>query len=68
MVIRPTNNKIVTTNASPFLVTQVQLPHVYFRSLTYDTELKRNAKNVRPLRLHLQPTPPADQGPHVDAE
>lgn len=28
MIIRPTNNKLLTANAGPFLVTRVYPPHV----------------------------------------
>jgi hypothetical protein len=54
MIIRPRNNKLLTTNAGPFIVVRVDLPHVYLQSLTHSSvTLKENVKNVRPL--HLQP-------------
>ncbi len=51
MVTRPRSNKIITSNAGPFLVTKISLPHVWLQSLTHSVELKENVKNVRPIHL-----------------
>ena len=53
MIIRPTNNKLLTTNAGPFLVLRVKPPLVELQSLTHSTTLRENVKNVRPLHLTL---------------
>ena len=53
MVIRPRTNKILTANASPFLVTHAQPLHVWLSSLTHGVTLKENIKNVTPLNLDL---------------
>ena len=53
MLLHPSNSKLLTRNAGPFLVDCVALPHVWLRSLTHALELKENVKNVRPLRLLL---------------
>ena len=49
MVIRPAHNKLLTSNAGPFLFTRVEPPHVWLQSLTHGVTLKENVKNVRPL-------------------
>jgi len=54
MVIRPARTKLMTANAGPFMVTKVDLPHVFLQSLTHAATLKENVKNVRPLRLQLE--------------
>ena len=54
MVIRPKSNKLLTTNAGPFLITSLSPPHVSLQSLTHSTVvLKENVKNVRPLHIDL---------------
>ena len=53
MVLRPCTSKLLTRNAGPFLVTCLEPPHVWLRSLTHAVELKENVKNVRPLHLML---------------
>ncbi len=51
MVTRPRTNKIITSNAGPFLVTKVQSPHIWLQSLTHGVDIKEHQKNVRPLHL-----------------
>lgn len=52
MIIRPRSNKLLTTNAGPFLIVSIKLPHVQLQSLTHSTvTLTENVKNVRPLHV-----------------
>lgn len=52
MIIRPKGNKLLTTNAGPFFIVQISLPHVHLQSLTHsNVTLKENVKNVRPLHV-----------------
>ena len=54
MIIRPRTNKLLTSNAGPFLITKIHLPHVHLQSLTHShVSLKENVKNVRPLQVDL---------------
>lgn len=49
MVCRPSNNKLLTRNAGPFLVTKIEHPHVTLHSLTSGVQFRENVKNVRVL-------------------
>ncbi len=42
MVTRPRSNKIITSNAGPFLVTRTEVPHVWLQSLTHGVEIKEH--------------------------
>ena len=53
MIIRPSHNKLLTTNAGPFLILRVQPPIVDLQSLTHSVTLRENVKNVRLLQLAL---------------
>ncbi len=54
IVICPRTNKIITSNAGPFLVAKVEAPHVWLQSLTHGVTIKEHQKNVRPLQLQLE--------------
>ena len=53
MIIRPSHNKLLTTNAGPFLILRVKPPIVDLQSLTHSVTLRENVKNVRLLQLSL---------------